>query len=176
MTLPVIGLDSVLTITQINKKGRRVQDNENLQKKIADKDAKASRLTHVAMAADSIKILADNTRLTNECTFVGDAFIIRWREKVSQMLVQKFWKDLSPADKFIDTFKIARESFIHIENVIRPEALELEKITSYNKAKTPIHDYIKVTKTITEKVFKFVNDMGGFDDKSVEKTDIFFFL
>ena len=174
VALSVIGLDSIPTITQINEKGRRVQDNENLQKQIADEDAKASRLTRVTMTADSIKILADNTRLTNDYTFVGDALIISWREKVSQMLVQKFWKDLSPTDKFIDTFKIARESFIHIENVIKPKALELEKITSYNKAKSPIHDYIKVTKTITDKVFKFVNDMGGFDDKSVEKTDIFF--
>ena len=128
------------------------------------------------MTADSIKILADNTRLTNDCTFVGDALIISWQEKVSQMLVQKFWKDLSPTDKFIDTFKIARESFIYIENVIKPKALELENITSYNKANLPIHDYIKVTKIITDKVFKFVNDMGGFDDTSVEKTDIFSFL
>ena len=90
VALSVIGLDSIPTITQINEKGRRVQDNENLQKQIADKDAKASRLTRVTMTADSIKILADNTRLTNYCTFVGDALIISWREKVSQMLVQKF--------------------------------------------------------------------------------------
>ena len=166
------GLDTIRTIRQVNKIGRRQQDNENLRKQIADKDAKASRLTRVAMTADSVKELAKNTKLTNDCTFVGNALIIGWRDKVAQMIVQKFWKELNTADKFMDTFNVARESFIHIEQVCKPK--ELQGITSYNKAKHPIHKYIKTTKEITEKVFGFVKDMGGFHDKSVEKTDIDF--
>ena len=52
----------------------------------------------------------------------------------------------------------------------------LEGITSYNKAKIPIHNYIKATKKITDKIFEYIksNDEGGFDDKSVEKSDLLF--
>ena len=173
MATGVMGLEKIRSIARVNKMGRRVQDNDNLKQQMADEDAKASRLTRVAMTAESVLELAKKTKLTNDCTFVGDALILGWREKVSQMMVQKFWKELNTADKFMDTFKVARQSFIHLEKVCGTK--ELEGITSYNKAKTPIHKYIKAAKTITDKVFKYVKEgMGGFDDKSVEKTDILF--
>ena len=61
---------------------------------------------------------------------------------------------------------------IFIDAVLQPK--EFQGLASYNKAKEPIHKYIKVAKTLTEKVFEYVKDLGGFDNKSVEKNDILF--
>ena len=173
VALSVIGAGNIPGIKQINEKGRRQQDNNNLRKQIEDEDAKASRLTRQRMTADTIKELANKTKPTNDCTFVGDALIIGWREKVAQMIVQKYWHSLnSTQEKAMDTFNIARKSFIFIDDVLQPK--EFQGLVSYNKAKEPIHKYIKVAKTLTEKVFEYVKDLGGFDNKSVEKNDILF--
>ena len=146
---------------------------KNLKKQIKDEDAKASRLTQQRMTADTIKELTNKTKPANDYTFVGDALIIGWREKVAQMIVQKYWHSLnSTQEKAMDTFNIACKSFIFIDDVLQPK--EFQGLVSYNKAKEPIHKYIKVAKTLTEKVFEYVQYLGGFDNKSVEKNDILF--
>ena len=72
----------------------------------------------------------------------------------------------------MDTFNIACKLIIFVDNVCKPN--EFEGIISYNKAKGPIHKYIKVAKTLREKVFEYVKDLGGFDNESVDKNDILF--
>ena len=79
----------------------------------------------------------------------------------------------STQEKATDTPNIARKLFIFIDDVCKPK--EFDGITSYyNKAKEPIHKYIKVAKILTEKVFEYVRDLRGFDKKSVRKNDICF--
>lgn len=46
-------LDSIRSITEVNKGGRRVQDNENLRQQMSDEDAKASRLTQVLLTPEA---------------------------------------------------------------------------------------------------------------------------
>ena len=67
-----MGLEKIRSITQVSKMCRRVQDNDNLKQQMADEDAQASHLTRVIMTAESVLVLARNTKLTNDCTFVGD--------------------------------------------------------------------------------------------------------
>ena len=88
---------------------------------------------------------------------------------------------MNAPDKYMDTFITAIQSFRFIGHTRKvPVSVcgpkELEGITSYNKAKIPIHNYIKATKKITDKIFEYIkfNDEGGFDDKSVEKSDLLF--
>ena len=65
----VMELDSIRSITQVSKGGRRVHDKENLRQQMADEDAKASRLTRVLLTPEAALELAKKTKLTNDCTF-----------------------------------------------------------------------------------------------------------
>ena len=128
VALLVVGAGNMSSLTQISEIGMRQWDSDNISKQIEDEDAKAWRQTQEKrMTANSIKVLANTTKLTNDCTFVGDTLIIGWREKVSQMI---YWHGLNSAqNNAVDTFNIACGLFIFIGNVSKP--IEFEGITSY---------------------------------------------
>ena len=48
----------------------------------------------------------------------------------------------------------------------------IECCTSYARAKTPIHKYIKFAETSSNKVMSYVTQLGRFNDKSVQKNDL----
>ena len=171
----VMELDSIRSITEVNKGGRRVQDKDNLRQQISDEDAKASRLTRVILTPEATLELAKKTKLTNDCTFVGNVTILAWREKIVQMTKQQYWKDMNASAGYQETYGVAKKSFFWIDKgVCTPK--ELENITSYNKAKVPINKYIKVAKKLALEILGYIkfNDEGGFDDKAVKANDLYF--
>ena len=105
---------------------------------MSDEDAKASRLTRVLLTPEAALELAKKTKLTNDCTFVGNAMIV-------QMIKQQYWKDVNTSVQYQATYDVVKKSFFWLDKgVCAPK--ELKKITSYNKAKVPINKYIKVAK------------------------------
>ena len=104
-------------MTEIKNGGRRKQDKENLKKQISYEDAKASRLTRKKLSVEEVKEMALTTRPTNDATFMFDATVLLWREKVKDMCTVKFWDELKHNNEFKEMWKLVRRSFIHIRDV-----------------------------------------------------------
>ena len=59
----------------------------------------------------------------------------------------------------MDTFNAAHKSFILADNVYK--VTEFDGITSYNKTKVLIHNYIKFAKKMTDKLFEYVKEVAS---------------
>jgi hypothetical protein len=129
-----------LSISEINRNGRRMQDKENLQRQIEQEKASASRLTRTHLTIDAIEDLAASTRLTNDVLFVKDSLVVEWRPKVKNMLVKKFWGELRDKTQFMEVYGIARKCLIHMDTV----APKIESITSKTKALSVIGSYVSI--------------------------------
>ena len=173
------------SISDINKAGRRVQDKENLRIQIERVDAAASRLTRQPLDINAIENLAKSTRLTNDATFVGDPVLLKWRGAVQEMIKQKYWatvnKELANATannaKFAyrKTYCRALRCLIHMRSQVKLDHIDnVFGWSSYNQAKVPINSYIGAAKELSKKIFGYVEDVGGFDDKRVCEHDVLF--
>ena len=106
----VMELDSIRSITQVSKGGRRVHDKENLRQQMSDEDGKASRLTRVLLTPEAALELAKKTKLTNDCNFIGNVIILAWREKIVQMIKQQYWKDMNTSVQYQATYDVPKKS------------------------------------------------------------------
>ncbi len=108
------------TVTEIKKAGRRVQDNKRLMKQIIDEDVKASQLTRSTLTVEAIQAAASRLRPTNDSLFLYDDRVLRWRDKVGDLIKNKHWASRDKK-KFKDTWRLVRKSFIHIDKLsLRP--------------------------------------------------------
>ena len=177
--MAVIGEGNMHTISEINRKGRRVKDTETLRKQIADEMAKASKLRRTPLTADSLKILASNTKLTNDAKYVYEPMLVTGRLKMKKMMVQKFWQDLNPTKDYKKTFVVALNSFVHMRShMCWMEPKGLAAVTSWAKANKLIVSHMKwMQDSIIAHIMGFVGDMEvGCKSRAMVEHDVLWFF
>ena len=168
----LVGADKAPSIREVNKDGRRKRDSDNLDKQMRDEDGKISRLTRKQLDFNDVARMATQTELTNDKTFTSNTTIIYWREKMEQMKKQQYWKVLHPIDQYMATQQAADDSFIHFREWLHPK--DFVPPTSRTAALKPILKYLRIATIMEKRIFDFVTELGGFKDKAVKRTDIWF--
>ena len=73
------------------------------------------------------------------------------------------------------TYCRALRCLIHMRSQVKLDHVDnVFGWSSYNQAKVPINSYIGAAKELSKKIFGYVEDVGGFDDKRVCEHDVLF--
>ena len=90
------------------------------------------------------------------------------------MSKQTFWDELTkPRDKYPDTVAVAMKSFIHFDLVVSPGTRK-EVYPNWTQANKAFKEYLQCVEKLKNKILGYVEDVGGFEKKSVDKRDILF--
>lgn len=103
--------ESLPSISSIKKKGRRAMDQENLDKQMMREEERAGQLRRKHLTPVDVATMAAETKLSNDTKYVSDEALIRWHERVPQLLVQSWWD--VPAKEMNARFRLAGDVFVH---------------------------------------------------------------
>jgi hypothetical protein len=160
--------DNIPSVSTTSKRGRRVMDQTNLDNQMMEEDEKAGRLRRKQLTPELAKEMAEKTTLTNDATYVANAALVLWHSRVPKLLVKKFWD--VPAAEMKETLQVAKETFVHL--IID----DVNAIKTKKEGSMLIKNHIDFVNESGRKILQFVKDMGGFDYKSVHKSDVFSFF
>jgi len=99
----------VVSVTEIKRRGRRQKDKLNLEAQMVEEDAREATLRREQLTIESVQVIAANTELTNDASYVSNEETLRWREVVPIMATVKYWGDLNPASAMQKTVWAARK-------------------------------------------------------------------
>ena len=83
----------------------------NLDKQMMEEDEKVGMLRRKHLTSYDSKTMANNTKMTNEVTYVVDPALILWYKRVTEILKKKWWD--VPAGQMDQKIFIASQVFIH---------------------------------------------------------------
>ena len=109
------------SVREVNYKGRRVQDKNNLKEQIATEKKKIANLTRDKLTFDTIKEKATQTTLSNDAIMKLGNSRLQLRLKIVEMSVQQFWKDLKVPDGievYAHISRIAWKSFPFLSRIV----------------------------------------------------------
>ena len=113
-------VDEVPSIREITKEGRRKQDGEQLAVQVEAEKAKRATLTRDEISYEKIQQEARSMKLSNDAVMLLDESVIGRRKKIQEMTVQKFYKDLRPAEQYKQMHDIAVMCFGRISKILHP--------------------------------------------------------
>ncbi len=177
-----MALHNIPTVNQISIEGRRKMDKENLTIQMMREDEKADALRRDEITPDKAAELGRNTTLTNDVSYVADAKLRRWHERVPELLKKKTWD--KPAGEEMTQYLIkASKNFRFWHHSKDPE--ELKKIKTKKEAKKMIDEAVDFALKFGKDILKYAECMPrrpeehvetqglkGFVDESVHRSDI----
>ena len=82
-----------------------------LHKKMMREEEHVSKLRQEHLLPENVERMASATKLTNDETYVADAALNMWHERVPLLLKKKFW-DVK-ANKIDEKLSLAAKVFVH---------------------------------------------------------------
>ena len=158
---------NIPTILEINKKGRRVMDKENLDNQMKEEDEKAGGLRRRHLTPAIAMEMAEKTTLTNDVGYVADSDVLQQHERIPQLLRKKRWD--VPSAEMNDALDLACEVF---PRLIIGDKNGL-KLKTKKAKKAVIDNHIDFINEYGQMIRGWVGDLGGFEDKGVHKMDVY---
>ncbi len=145
------------TVTQIEDMGRRKQDKEKISNQVDAHNEKAASLRRQKLTIADIKQEADKTVPSNDKILRMGVDRLQRRERINEVSVQKFWKELkvdgkAPAAK--DLWMSAIKTFPHLLPFHR-HGTAPTIIKSRGAAFTVIGKYLALSKNVTKSICDF---------------------
>ncbi len=175
-------IHNIPTVNEISIEGRQRMDKDNLTIQMMREDEKADALRRDEITPDDAAKLGKNTTLTNDVSYVADAKLRRWHERVPELLKKKTW-DRPAGEEMTQSLLKASKTFCFWRHSRDPE--ELKKIKTKKEAKKMIDDAVDFALRFGKDILKHVECMPlnigqnketqglkGFVDESVTKSDI----
>ena len=156
--------ETIPDLSTINSRGRRVMDQANLDHQMMEEDQKAGSLRCKILTLELAITMAGKTTLINDATYVYNAALVLWHDRVPKLLVRKFWD--SPAENL----EMANEVFVHL-HIANDNGIKTKKV-GLNLIKNDI-DFVD---EYGKKILEFLKNMGGFHDKAVHRSDVLSFF
>lgn len=167
------------SLTDIKKRGRRVQDKKNIATQLEAHDEKAATMTREKLTIDAIKEEAAKTTPSNDNLLRMGEERLQSREHICTITTKKYWNDLE-IDGRRPNYRIlwisAVKTFPHLLPFHRGSIKSVENnhitiITNKTTATSIIGSYLKMAKKVTKLICDFCHGTDSNHKNFVPKRD-----
>lgn len=160
------------SVTEIERRGRRVQDKKNIAAQMADHDAKSASLTREILTINNVKKEANNSAPSNDKLLKMGEARLKSRERIIQITRKKFWETELEVDGERPTFhvvwKLSIKSFPYLRRwMIHVEQPKNNKSSVLNV----VGSYLKFAKRFTKLLCEFCHGNNSMHPNFVSKRD-----